>query len=301
MIVKEQPTAMELFTTMHGSIVPQIVTKILSIAVISVVVLIIDGLFVPLPHISISAMGIFGIAHSMFLGFRNTAAYDLWWEARKLSGGMIADTRTLGRDARIFLHTEETRRSFLTMIPAFAHFHRGYLRNSDASGSVVRFAGEERTHILATYANPADATLRDMADQLADLKNDGSISGFGQLRMSQSLSSLALAQAGCERIANTPLPYVYSLLVRRTTYLYCWLLPFALIESTDLFTPLFAAIVAYVFFGLQAVTNELEAPFSNVQNGLPLDAMCRTIEISVAEALGDDTPDAMQPQGFVIT
>lgn len=301
MIVKEQPSAVKLFVTMQGSIVPQVLSKILGVALISIFVLVIDSFFVVLPHISISAMGIFGVALSLFLGFRNNAAYDRWWEARKLWGGMIADARTLGRDARLFFPTDATRRSFMEMVPVFAHFHRGYLRNTKASATVLVFASEQKAQTLAAYANPAEAALRDMADQLAELTKNDSISGFCQLRMSQSLSSLALAQAGCERIASTPLPFVYSLLVRQTTYLYCWLLPFALIDSTSLFTPLFAAIVAYVFFGLQAVTNELEAPFANAQNGLPLDAMWRTIEISVAEALGDPAPKPLKPQNFILS
>lgn len=89
--------------------------------------------------------------------------------------------------------------------------------------------------------------------------------------------------------------------MRRTTYLYCFLLPFALIESTGWFTPVFAAVVAYVFFGLQAVTNELERPFANVQNGLPLDAMCRVIDISVAEALGREPPEPLAPKNSVLS
>lgn len=301
MIVKEQPSAAQLFFTMQGSIVPQIRGKILMVAFISVVVLVIDDLLIALPHISISAMGIFGVALSLFLGFRNNAAYDRWWEARKLWGGMIADARTLGRDALIFFPSDAARRSFMTTVPVFAHFHRGYLRAADVNADVEQFIGQEKTHHMAAQENSADAALREMAAQVAELARDGAISGFGQLRISKSLSSLALAQAGCERIASTPLPFVYSLLVRRTTYLYCWLLPFALISSTSFFTPLFAAIVAYVFFGLQAVTNELEMPFKNVQNGLPLNATCRTIEISVAEALGDAAPVPLEPQDFVLT
>jgi putative membrane protein len=140
-----------------------------------------------------------------------------------------------------------------------------------------------------------------MADKIGNLIKEDGISGFGQMTISQTLSSMALAQAGCERIFSTPLPFVYSLLVRRTTYLYCWLLPFALIEATGWFAPIFAAVVAYVFFGLQAVTNELEHPFRNVQNGLPLDAMCRTIEISVSEALGRTPPAVLSATNHVLT
>ena len=129
----------------------------------------------------------------------------------------------------------------------------------------------------------------------------GAINGFGQMTISNTLSSLARSQAGCERIATTPLPFVYSPMVRRTTYLYCWLLPFALIKATSWFAPVFAAVVAYVFFGLQTVTNEMELPFHNVQNGLPLDAMCRTMEISVAEALDRPAPDNLTAKNHVLS
>ena len=71
--------------------------------------------------------------------------------------------------------------------------------------------------------------------------------------------------------------------------------------NTNTANLIFAAVVAYVFFGLQAVTNELELPFRNVQNGLPLDAMCRVIEISVSEALSRPAPNALTPENYVLT
>ena len=77
-------------------------------------------------------------------------------------------------------------------------------------------------------------------------------------------------------------------------------MPFALIDSTNLFTPLFAATVAYIF-GLQAVTNELEMPVVSAQNNLPLNAKCRTIEISVIEALGDPSPQPLLPVNYILS
>ncbi len=301
MIIKDQPSAVELFFTMQGSIVPKIRGKILGVALISVAILVVDQFLFEIPQVPIAAMGVFGVALSLFLGFRNNAAYDRWWEGRKLWGGMIADARTLGRDVRLFTQSDQTVRQLLKWIPAFAHFHRGHLRNSDVTDVVSTILGADHTQSVAAFANPADAVLRLMTDEVATLSRANNISGFGQMRISETLNSLGLAQAGCERIANTPLPFVYSLLVRRTTYLYCWLLPFALISTTNLLTPLFAAIVAYVFFGLQAVTNELEMPFEEGQNSLPLDAMCRTIEISIAEAMGDTPPPPLLPQGFILS
>ena len=216
-------------------------------------------------------------------------------------GGLIADVRNLAKQSSIFVTGDADRSHMLCHAVAVAHLHRGFLRDVDVSEDIVGWVGKEETKAMLAQQNPTDAALRAIADQIGKLSGQNAISGFGQLAISQTLSSIALAQAGCERIASTPLPFVYSLLIRRTTYLYCLLLPFALIDTTGGFAPLFAAVVAYVFFGLQSVTNELEHPFRNVSNGLPLDAMCRLIEISVCEALGRPAPKAMVPENNVLT
>ena len=301
MIVREHPSSLQLFFVVQGSVVPEILGKIIGIALLSVIVLLVNQYAVTLPQISIGAMGIFGVALSLFLGFRNNAAYDRWWEARKLWGSMIADVRNLGRHMCLFVGKGPDREHILSYAVAFAHLHRGFLRNVEVRGDIVAWIGEEKSATMIASKNPADAALRAMADQIRELIEKDAISGFGQMTISHTLSSLALAQAGCERIVTTPLPLVYSLLVRRTTYLYCGLLPFALIESTSWFAPVFAAVVAYVFFGLQAVTNQLELPFRNVQNGLPLDAMCRVIEISVSEALDRPAPELLAATNHVLT
>ena len=301
MIVRDHPSSLQLFFVMQGSVVPKILGKVIGIALLSATILLVDQHVATLPHISIAAMGIFGVALSLFLGFRNNAAYDRWWEARKLWGSMIADVRNLGRHMCLFVGKGVDRENILFYAVAFAHLHRGFLRGVDVRADIVDWIGAEKATAMIAQKNPADAALRSVADQIRELIERDAISGFGQMTISQTLSSLALAQAGCERIVTTPLPFVYSLLVRRTTYLYCWLLPFALIESTSWFAPVFAAVVAYVFFGLQEVTNELELPFRNVQNGLPLDAMCRVIEISVSEALNRSAPEYLAATKHVLT
>ncbi|WP_281982267.1 bestrophin family protein [Thalassorhabdomicrobium marinisediminis] len=301
MIVREHPSNLKLFFVLQGSIVPKIIGRIVGVALITAIVLLLDRKVTPLPHISIGAMGVFGVALSLFLGFRNNAAYDRWWEARKLWGTMIAEVRTLGRHATIFVDSAEGRERMLSCAVVFAHALRGKLRSVDVQAEMTPWMDAGRAARIAEHGNPADAALRALADEVATLGRAGAVDGFGQMTIAGSVSTLAEAQAGCERILLTPLPFVYSLLVRRTTYLYCGLLPFALIEPSGGFAPALAAVVAYVFFGLQAVTNELELPFRNVENGLPLDAMCRTIEISVAEALGRTPPAPLEPEGHVLT
>jgi putative membrane protein len=122
---------------MQGSITPRIIGRILAFAGFVLVVLLIDRLILPLPHVSIAAMGVFGIALSLFLGFRNNAAYDRWWEARKLWGQMIADTRSLGRETQVFVGAGPARDAIMNGMAGFAHLHRGWLRGTGTTAQAT--------------------------------------------------------------------------------------------------------------------------------------------------------------------
>ena len=300
MIVRDSPSTLQLLLVLRGSVVPFILGEIIGVACLSLVALLLDKYVVALPHISIGAMGVFGVALSLFLGFRNNAAYDRWWEARRLWGTILAEIRNLGRHMSVFVGNGADRERVLSQAVAFAHLHRGFLRNVDVKPEISDWIGADNVAEITAKNNGADAALRSISQDIAGLSARGQIDGFGAMTISQSLSVLATAQAGCERILTTPLPFVYSLLVRRTTYLYCGLLPFALIESTGWFAPIFSVVVAYMFFGLQTVADDLEVPFRDVTNGLPLNAMCRTIEISVAEALNRAPPQPLAPVNHVL-
>jgi len=299
MIVREPPSLLQLLFVLKGSIILQVAPRLVFFAAYAGVILWVDAALWSLPHVSIAAMGIFGVALSLFLGFRNNAAYDRWWEARKLWGAMIADVRNLGRETLIFMGQSPARAEIMTTAAAFAHLHRGWLRQSDTADQAAACNPLARIH--ATRRNPPDAALRAMAEVLRAEGDAGRLSDFGRRALAERIAALSLAQAGCERIQASPLPFVYSLLVLRTSYLYCLLLPFALIDPVGGFAPLVSAAVAYVFFGLSAVTDELEHPFRDVVNGLPLDAMCRTIEIAVAEALDTPAPEPLRPVDGVLS
>jgi putative membrane protein len=113
---------------------------------------------------------------------------------------------------------------------------------------------------------------------------------------------MTAAGASCERIKNTPIPFSYTLLLHRTAYLYCFLLPFGLVDSIGFMTPFVVAIVAYTFFGLDALGDEIAEPFGREPNDLPLDALCRTIEIDLREALRDQhVPAPLKPVNYFLS
>jgi putative membrane protein len=296
MIVRDKPGIADLLTAMRGSVLPHILRPLLGIIALAAVMVAADRRFGLLPHLDGTAFTVFGIGLSLFLGFRNNAAYDRWWEARKLWGGLLADLRSLAREAEVFVADDALRREMLRQSLGFLHAHRMNLRRLTADPA----APPETQAVLGT-AHPPCAALDRLNALVAEGLRDGRIDGFGARGLTTRLGSIALQQAGCERIATSPLPFVYSLLIYRTTYLYCLLLPLVLAGGAGWMAPLFVGIVAYVFLGLAEVTEELSHPFAPTTNGLPLDAICRTAEISMAPHLGEAPPAPLKPVDYYLS
>ncbi len=295
MILRDKPGLWQLLFATRGSIILKILPQVAAVAGFSLAILLVDRHLHPLTHPNSAPFTVFGIALSLFLGFRNNAAYDRWWEARKLWGQLIADLRALGRETDLFLNARVQRERVLRLALAFIHLHRANLRRT-ADGKA-----EEWLSVLPEGPHPPCAALDAIGAEMTLAARDGALDGYGQRTLAQRLAAITYAQAGCERIANTPLPYVYSLLVFRTIWLYCLLLPLGLIDAAGWLTPIFAGVVAYVFFGLAEVTEELGHPFGATPNGLPLDAMCRTVEISLAPHLGLTPPEPVRPVDYFLT
>lgn len=289
---RRKRSSIELLFSLRGSVVPHILPWIGVMTLSAVLVVWVNVALFPLQLTNASAFAVFGVALSLFLGFRNNAAYERWWEGRKLWGQLIADSRALARETDLFLARDlETRDAVLRLQMAFMHLHRLNLRHLPPDDAARRWADES----LIDAPHPPCAALDRIADVLVAAQKAGDLDGFGARALTERLGSITQAQAGCERIATTPLPFVYSLLIYRTSVLYCLLVPFGMVETAGWLTPVLAAVIAYVFFGLAEVTEELDRPFGETVNGLPLDSMCRLVEISMAPHLGQDPPEPLEP------
>jgi putative membrane protein len=296
MILRDKPGPMELAFALRGSIIPAILRPLIALMVLAALLTWVETRASLLPRVEPSAVAVFGAALSLFLGFRNNAAYDRWWEARRLWGGLLADLRTLARELEVFVPEAALRQAMLGDALAFLHLHRVNLRRLTGDAEAARWG--------AAYLNaphPPCAALDRMSARLAAATQAGQVDGFGARTLTGRIASLTQQQAGCERIALTPLPFVYSLLIYRTTYLYCLLLPLGLVGTAGWLTPLIVGIVAYVFLGLAEVSEELSHPFGTQLNALPLDAICRAAEISLAPHMGLPVPAPMQPKDYYLS
>lgn len=301
MIVRSLPSFLQLFTFTQGSIAPQVLPAILGFMALSLAVVACDRLLFDLPHISINSMNVFGIALSLFLGFRNNAAYNRWWEARKLWGQFVINSRSLSLEMAIFIHDQTIQQKILRLVAVYVHLHRGKLQEADITQDACHWITPSELDAFLKHNSPPCAVLNKINDELKALFQKRKISDVGIRELSNRIGKLAAAQGGNERLSSTPLPFIYSLLIQRTAYLYCLLLPLALIDAAGWFAPLFSGVVAYIFLGLSAVTNELEHPFGQHPNALPLKSLCRIIEINIAESLGEEPLPKMQPENHLLT
>ncbi len=287
MIVRDRPHGLQLFVILNGSIVPRILRPLAVTVGLAVLVTWLHGsLFAEKIRLTPIPFSLIGLALAIFLGFRNSASYDRFWEGRKLWGQLVIECRGLARQSLCYLRQEpEAAARAVRRIIAFAYALKHHLRDSDPAAEIAPYLdGGECAAALASLNRP-DRLLRASSAELAAALAEGRGNAMLIAEIERRVETLCAIQAGCERIKSTPLPFSYALLLHRTAYLYCFFLPFGLVDSIGFMTPVVVAIVAYTFFGLDALGDEIEEPFGTAPNDLPLGAICRTIERDLLAAL----------------
>ena len=301
MIVRPRPTAFGLWFIVRGSVVPSILPRLLVVTALSTALALVHRMEpAHFRDLTPAPFTLLGLALSIFLGFRNNACYERWWEARRQWGQLIAEVRGLVRDGVAVLPDPTLAQRFGRRGVAFACALRAQLRRTDGTEAANWLPPGEWERI-ATRRSLPDAIQRAQTGELKSLLQRGELSDILYRDLSERLQAMTNIQTACERLSSTPTPFTYTLLLHRTAWLFCVLLPFGLVGSLGMTTPVATLILAYAFFGLDALGEELEEPFSPTQNGIPLDAMVRTIEIAVLEGLGEaGTPPPLLPKDFVL-
>ncbi|MCM2291879.1 bestrophin family protein [Allorhizobium sp. BGMRC 0089] len=301
MIVRDRPGPLLLFFILRGSIVPKILMRVLFVTGLSALVVAAHR-YAPayVPSFSGGPLALMGVTLSIFLGFRNNACYDRWWEGRKQWGQLLISARGLARQTALFdaRNLAREKRELLLSIVDFAHALVSHLRPEDKHVAAFNTLNPEA---IATSRNVPDLILRRAGSLLAGLRAKDALSDVELAMFDLRLEEMAAVQGACERIRSTPVPFAYTLLVHRTAVIFCLLLPFGFDDILGWLTPLASGLMAYTFFGLDALGDELEEPFGILPNDLPIGAIATSIEISLKEALGDtDLPETPQPYRNVL-
>ncbi|MGE9744352.1 bestrophin family protein [Bdellovibrio bacteriovorus] len=290
MVIRPKYNWFKMLLVWKGSVLPEILPRLIFIFLLSALVLYFHGVFFSVKvSLNPTPFTLMGIALAIFLGFRNSAAYDRFWEGRKLWGSLLNVSRSLSRQALtltgLTANDSESRR-FLQLLIAFAYCTKHQLRKTDATTDLKRLTPDLASELSQVEYKPA-VLLRHLGQWVSDQKNAGRIDSITAGMFDKNLNDMSEILGGCERISNTPIPYPYAVLLHRTVYIYCVLLPFGLMDSIGWMTPAICTFVAYTFMALDAIVNQIEEPFGTEDNDLALNQMCETIESSVQEMRGE--------------
>lgn len=271
----------------RGSVLPQLLPRLVLLLLFSLSIVYFKPFLIENNlHINPAVFTLFGIALAIFLGFRNSVSYDRFWEGRKLWGALLNDTRSLARQSITLIEDpqyESKREDFMNLLIALVYSLKHQLRNTNPEQDLNRLLPKEKAEELKEVHYKPIVILRELGIWVKNAKFEGKIDTVAQLAFEENLNKISDIIGGCERIASTPIPYTYSVLLHRTVYIYCFMLPFGFVETMGWITPFVIVFIAYTFVALEAIADELEDPFGLQPNDLALDAMSQMIENTILE------------------
>ncbi|KVO03886.1 bestrophin family protein [Burkholderia ubonensis] len=299
MIVRPRQNWLQMLFVWNGSVLQSIIPQLVFMAIVSTLAVFTNGrIFGEKIPLNTAPFTLFGLALAIFLAFRNNASFERFKEARHLWGDVLIASRTLTSQMRRYLpdHVDDAlRNQTIDLLIAFVYALKHQLRHTDPADDLTRVLGRARTDALSGKVYKPVALLDEIRGNLARMLARAPDADTTRWMVDEQINRLGNAVGGCERIASTPIPFAYSVLLHRTVYAYCVLLPFGLVDSTEFFTPLICVFIAYTLIALEAIANEVAEPFSTAPNALALDAMARTIERSVLELCGAELPKEVAP------
>ncbi|MFZ4928139.1 bestrophin family protein [Chryseobacterium sp. Mn2064] len=291
MIIRKKENWFKMLFVWHGSVLPRLLPRLFLLFILSLGVVYLRGMIfsfkVPLNP---APLTLFGFVLALFLGFRNNASYDRFWEGRKLWGALLNTSRSLTRQVLTLKNTKKTSllpSDFINLLGAFIFALKHQLRGTDAYEDLQQRLHEYQMKVVAAAKYKPAVIMRLLGEWVQKAREEEIIDSIQQSRFDENFDKLSDIVGGCERIVSTPIPYSYRVLLHRTVYIYCFLLPFGLVDSLRWFTPLIVVFVAYTFVAFEAIADEIEEPFGTEANDLALNSMSVMIDETIHEMAGE--------------
>ena len=303
MIVRQRTNWLKMLFIWRGSVLKKIVPQLLVITLFSLAILFFKGrIFDYKVHLNPTIFTLIGLALAIFMGFCNSASYDRFWEGRKLWGLLVIETRSLTRQILSYIPnvSKEEKQKIIKLISAFCWSLNYQLRDKSGTEYLSRLLSTEQFEQLKNKKFLPNIILGFIADWLNEQNKKGNIDTIILKQMDDQLNQFSNISGGCERLYNTPLPFAYSVLLHRTVYLYCFWLPFGLVDSLGWMMPLIVLLISYTFIALDAIIQEIGEPFGEEENDLALNSICRTIEFSIFEQAEIPQGELKKPESYFI-
>lgn len=256
-----------------------------------------------LPLIPLQLPTILGSLISLLLAFKTSQSYDRWWEARKIWGTIVNDSRTLVLQLRTFLPDACRQRTGpAAPLPVLAYRQMAWcyclgqaLRGLPPAAGLDAYLSAAELAGLGPQAHKPLALLTGHAEQLRDLYQQGALNAYQQVQLDATLARLTDAMGQAERINTTVFPVSYRLLVYSFIYLFLGTLSLGLVKAIGLWEIPVLLTISSSFFLLERTARYLQDPFSNKPTDTPVTAIARTVENSLRQLLGEEDNHLVLP------
>jgi putative membrane protein len=293
-----------------GYIIGKIKKDIFYVLTISVAFYLLKVSFIEyLPAIPLPLVAVLGTSISLILAFRINQSYDRWWEARKVWGAIVNDSRSLIMQASSFIHDDTDGKSEAQkMLTRFAHrqIAWGYclgqaLRGTDPLAGMGSYLAHDDFEYISGHINKPNALLMLHAQGLKEMRSKGMINDLQQIQLDSTLVRLCDSMGKCERINSTVFPRTYSLIVHFFIYMFVVILSLGLVESVGPYEIPMLTVIASAFFLIEKTGIHMQDPFKGRPTDTAVTAIARTIEINIRQLMGEnDVPQPITATGFYL-
>lgn len=255
-----------------------------------------------LHHITVplAIPSVIGTIISLLLAFRSNQAYDRWWEARIIWGGIVNDSRTLIRQLKSFLNDPEYAVAAAQFVERFTKrqifwcYSLGLmLRRHDTLANASRYLSKEDYNIVSAKRHVPNTLLMLHGRDLKFAIEEGWLNGFQQVELDKTITRLCDSMGKCERIKNTVFPTTYSLYINFALYLFILLLPFGLTEYLGAVQMILVILISAAFLFIEKMAINLQDPFENKPTDTPVSTIAKNIDKDLMEMLEDRSFDML--------
>lgn len=232
---------------------------------------------------------VYNLVLGLLLVFRTNTAYDRFWDGRKAWGMLVVNSRNFARQVALLWPSPKTtsstdRDALLNLLVAFALATKLHLRSEPIGNQLQDLITPEQAQILADAKHPPLQITFWIGMHLQQALQQGHIDSNQASNLDQSLSQMIEGMSSCERIRSTPLPIAYRIYLKRLILIYCVGLPFRWVPDIHGWALPMVAVVSFILLGLEEVGRELDNPFGQDANDLPIDDICQTIADNIDQA-----------------
>lgn len=235
---------------------------------------------------TITVHSLLGIVLGLFLVFRTNSAYDRWWEGRKLWGGLVNSTRNFALKLNAYLDKEDhdNREWFAKMIPNFTYAMKESLRRGVQLAELEPIS-DDFIEDIKKYRHKPNRISAMMYSRVNELYRKNTFTGDHLINLDKELKDFIDLIGACERIRHTPIPYSYTMYIKKFIFIYIITLPFGFVTTFGYFSVAIVLLVSFILLSVELIAEEIEDPFGRDINDLPTDELSGKIKDNVREIL----------------